>query len=38
MSSLKLYTSLEKLGRDKLMGNTATAQAEARRLVAKAGK
>ena len=38
MSSTGLYASLAKLGRDKLMGNTATAQAEARRLVAKAGK
>ena len=38
MCSTELYKSLTKLGRDKLMGNTATAQAEARRLVAKAGK
>ena len=38
MSSLELYKQLKKLGRDKLMGHTATAQAEARRLVAKAGK
>ena len=38
MDSMELYESLKKLGRDKLMGNTATAQAEARRLVAKAGK
>ena len=38
MHSTELYASLTKLGRDKLMGNTATAQAEARRLVAKAGK
>ena len=38
MNSIELYASLQKLGRDKRMGNTATAEAEARRLVAKASE
>ena len=38
MSPTGLYASLAKLGRDKLMGHEAAAKAEAKRLIARAGK